>query len=98
MNILGYVRMVRELGEDADYIEDEALLILNARDAIERSMPNLSAAERRQVAEIDDLLIQKAGLIALILPNPNFIDRCHWWWFLHEGPQVREQAHQLQTV
>ncbi len=92
--IVGYERLLEFLGQEIEFVPDDGLQLLLKRDVIEDVWPKLSEEQRKRVVTLDGLLIEKTGMIAdaQILPNPNFSDRKRWWWFLHEGPQVREQV------
>ncbi|MBI2941946.1 MAG: hypothetical protein HYY04_16070 [Chloroflexi bacterium] len=79
---------------DEDGVVDEILLVLNTRSAIEDRWSELSSLDKRRVTELDDLLVVKHDLIAEVLPFPQRPGSRHWWWYLDEGPQVREQARQ----
>jgi hypothetical protein len=96
--IEAYASLVNGLGDEPEYADTEALLALIARDSIEEDWEHLTGAQQSQVKTIDDELVQRASVVAEILPNPNFTDRRHWWWFLNEGPQVRKKARQLEAA
>lgn len=91
-----YERHLASLDDEeyADFWDSEVLLALIARDVLEDRWAQLSPRCRRSVVELDEQLAAKHALVAreIPLPNPNVPDRSRWWWFLHEGPQVREQA------
>ncbi|MBI4319232.1 MAG: hypothetical protein HY675_12145 [Chloroflexi bacterium] len=86
-----YERLVRLL-EDDEYYDVPVQLILIARDDIDEGWGRLDAAQRQRVEVVDMLLVQKHNIVAQMLPHPKHSDRRAWWWFLHEGPQVREKA------
>jgi hypothetical protein len=87
--LLNYYR--RHLGYLANNEEQgtEALLALIARSQIEDTWQSWTEEQRTLIHQADNMLIQKRKLIELVLPNAEGQDRRHWWWFLHEGPQVR---------
>ncbi|GEM_PF-1943149 len=90
-----YERRLEALEDRAysDFWADEVLLVLNARDELNDRWAELSSEQRERVYILDDRLVKKHKLIAKhALPNSNVQDRTRWWWYLHEGPQVREQA------
>lgn len=89
--IEGY-RLGLAQGLDVEDPHVEALLVLLDREELEDHWPELSEAQKEQVRRLDDLLLAKRMMVAVALPNPNFTDRRRWWWFLHEGPQVRSEA------
>lgn len=49
----------------------------------------LSPEERRELERLDDLIAKHWRLIAENIPPHPERPRSHWWWHLHEGPQVR---------
>ncbi|MCL6431671.1 MAG: hypothetical protein K6V36_12570 [Anaerolineae bacterium] len=86
-----YVHLVRLL-EDDEYYDVPVQLILIARDDIEDGWIGLSPEDRGRVERTDSVLVQKHSIVAQMLPHPRHTDRRRWWWFLHEGPQVRERT------
>ncbi|MBI4305239.1 MAG: hypothetical protein HY678_02870 [Chloroflexi bacterium] len=84
----------RHLGglDERDVYDTETPLVLIARDDIQERWEDLTPEQRRRVQELDDVLVAKYKHVANVLPSSLSTDRRHWWWFLHEGPQVREQA------
>ena len=88
-----YAQQTKNL-DDPDEPTNETLLVLATRESIERRV--LSDEQRQQLEQLDDELVKRWKILAEFLPNPNAPDDYHrWWWFLHEGPQVREQARAL---
>jgi len=87
-----YMRYVQLLGSDEEALEAEALAVLTLRDALEERWEELSEEQRMEVSAGDSLLAKKHGAVAVVLPSAHAHDRRHWWWFLHEGPQVRDKA------
>ena len=88
-----YEQEIRIL-DDPDEIFSDSVLILTTRNGFEDYA--LTAAQQRRLDRLDDELVKRWEVLAEALPNPNFADnRRRWWWFLHEGPQVREQARAL---
>ena len=78
--------------EDETGINEELVLLTRESVADETWTPEQQA----QVDRLDDQLVARWAQIAEVLPNPNFLsNRGRWWWFLHEGPQVREEAKAL---
>lgn len=63
--------------------------LLHLRDGIARSGP--SPGEKDELGRLDDLLVKHRRLVVENVPHYENKNRCHWWWHLHEGPQVREQ-------
>ncbi|MBK8050734.1 MAG: hypothetical protein IPK16_28670 [Anaerolineales bacterium] len=84
-----YSRQILNLDQTED-IDTDGVVVLITRDVLADT--ELTADETKRVAQLDDELVSRRQILAQILPNPNFQDRGHWWWFLHEGPQVREQT------
>lgn len=82
-----YRRYIRNI-EEPDDLCSEVLLLLVARD--EFAPLALSDDNLRRLAELDDQLIRHWETLAECLPYPTPHPRQNWWWFLHEGPQVRE--------
>ena len=83
--------------EDLDEPEDlcsQALIVLSTRDSLAQ-LP-LTEQEQQALSRLDAELIKRWETLAECLPFPSEHDRKHWWWFLDEGPQVREEA--LQTA
>jgi hypothetical protein len=78
--------------EDDEYYDASVLVILADREGIEDAWLTLDEETRARVNEADKVLVQKHKIVAQMLPFPNRTDRRRWWWFLHEGPQVREEA------
>jgi hypothetical protein len=80
--------------DSAEFWEQEVLLLLTARDELHDRWEELILPERERVVALDRVLASKHVLVAKYgpLPNPNVTDRSRWWWFLHEGPQVRKEA------
>lgn len=77
--------------DDPDELSSDVLMALITRDGFERF--RLDQSEQVRLTRLDDELIKRQPVLADELPNPNLsVDRRRWWWFLHEGPQVREQA------
>jgi hypothetical protein len=80
---------------DEDYSDIDSLLALLDRDEIEDRWQLLSPPQRDEVLKIDRLLVSMHEAAAEILPSVQNHDRARWWWFLHEGPQVREEVEKL---
>lgn len=91
-----YERLVNLL-EDDEYYDVPVQLILIARDDIEDGWSRLASTQMVRVERVDVLLAQKHKIVAQMLPHPRHADRRRWWWFLHEGPQVREEAERVKV-
>ncbi|MBI4504311.1 MAG: hypothetical protein HY691_02155 [Chloroflexi bacterium] len=78
----------------SEYLEllspGEALDLLTIRDRL--STMSLSPAEQRELARLDELLMKHQRLVVDNIPHFADEPRTRWWWHLHEGPQVREEA------
>ena len=89
-----YTQQIKNL-DHPDDVMTESLLVLSTRESFVEDYP-LSQEQQRRLDRLDDELVKRWEVLAEALPNPNFADnRRRWWWFLHEGPQVREQARAL---
>jgi hypothetical protein len=89
-----YQFWVDDLGGD-DLFSD-VFGTLYQRDDLAILWEALTPAQRIEVEQIDEVLISKHELLAEVLPmgtadNPERRAKGYWWWFLDEGPQVREQ-------
>ncbi|MGQ9625489.1 MAG: hypothetical protein ACUVV0_01110 [Anaerolineae bacterium] len=89
---IAYYRALIQGLDDDDYYDTDALLALVERDEIEDHWAELTPEEREEVLALDQELARRHDRVAVVLPNANSVDRQRWWWFLHEGPQVREEA------
>lgn len=80
--------------DNPDEIISDSVLVLTTRNGFEDYL--LTVDQQLRLDELDDQLVKRWKVVAEALPNPNFADdRRQWWWFLNEGPQVREQAKAL---
>ncbi len=86
-----YVRRVALLRDD-EYVEINVPLLLIDRDLLEDQLGQLDEAQKGQLAEADQQLAGKHPIVAQVLPAAIEHPRRRWWWFLHDGPQVREAA------
>ena len=87
-----YDKYVRNGLDDGEGYPTEIILTLITRDSLDKQWADLTSEQRQRVAGLDAILVSKWELVAEILPNANSTDRRRRWWFLHEGPQVREDA------
>lgn len=87
-----YEQNIRNLDESADADEQvqDVLTVLASRHGFERVA--LTPEQQQRLDRLDEELIKRRQILAEWLPFPSPHERRHWWWFLHEGPQVREQA------
>ncbi|MBI2320798.1 MAG: hypothetical protein HYU88_01530 [Chloroflexi bacterium] len=91
-NLIEYYARHLDGVTDEKLYDTEALLVLVARDDLEDRWDELTPEERRRIVELDKRLVQLHQQLASVLPSRQTHRRSRWWWFLHEGPQVREQA------
>src|SRR3989304_4105342 len=77
---------------DEENAETDALLALLTRDSLADLSASLSEQQEQRLALLDEELNKRQQIAAQVLPNYLSTDRKRWWWFLHEGPQVREKA------
>jgi hypothetical protein len=82
---------VKGVADDYNW-EDDVLHALIQRTEIENRWSQLTSAQKDEVRHIDQELVQQHERVAEMLPSSTEHNRRHWWWFLHEGPQVREEA------
>ena len=87
-----YEQQIRNIDEP-DEIGSEVLLLLTSRDLFEHF--ELTVERQQQLDRLDAELVKRWRILAEVLPFPSPRERKRWWWFLHEGPQVREQAKAL---
>jgi len=90
-DIATYRMRVRGIPDDYNW-ETDVLEALIGRSKIAEIWDQLTAGQQAEVRRTDDALLQQHERVAEMLPSPAPHDRSHWWWFLHEGPQVREEA------
>lgn len=76
--------------DSPDELELAVFQVLSTRDGFVDAL--LTDDQVRTLDQLDDQLLAHADVLADFLPGSNPPDRQHWWWFLHEGPQVREAA------
>lgn len=86
-----YAMRVRGIADDYNW-ETDALEALVGRSVLEERWEELTNRQRAEVSEIDDGLVQQWRRVAKLLPTLDENPPSHWWWFLHEGPQVRRVA------
>ena len=90
-----YARQIKNLDESDDFDEfvQDVLLVLSTRNSFEKH--DLTPGAQRRLDLLDDELVKHWEKLGEVLPLPSPDNRRRWWWFLHEGPQVREQARAL---
>jgi trehalose/maltose hydrolase-like predicted phosphorylase len=84
-----YVGWIHVEEENWETFAWEALII---RSSLQEQWNELTPAQQRQVEQADEVLSQCVRQLQEILPSYGEHPRSEWWWFLHEGPQVREAA------
>lgn len=83
---------------EGDGSDTDELLLLGAlvtRDSLADA--GLTPNEEIELGRLDAALVAQWKVFAEILPWHLPHPRSHWWWFLNEGPQVREEANHLDT-
>lgn len=84
----------RRVADDEEYLDllapSEVIDLLCVRDEIAEQ--SLDAEQRRETDRLDDLLLKHRRLIAENIAPRTGEPNARWWWRLHEGPQVREEA------
>jgi hypothetical protein len=84
-----YAQQIDNLDSADDTGLDEELVLLTRNSVADFVW---TPEQQQLIARLDDQLAAHWRAFEAILPNQNFQDRQRWWWFLHEGPQVRLQA------
>lgn len=69
--------------------------VLVVRDDLEDLWDELTPDEQSLIESLDNILASKHHIVDEVLPTLTQHDRRRWWWFLHEGPQVKEEAKRL---
>lgn len=87
-----YKIYVTEGLDDEDTYDTDALLTLILRDGIEDLRSELSEEQSKELERLDKILASKHERVSEVLPSYVPHDWSRWWWRLHEGPQVREEA------
>ena len=86
-----YAMRVQGVADEYNW-ETDTLEALIGRSLLEDRWDELTGEQKAQVEKIDDELIRQQRRVAKLLPASGENPRSHWWWFLHEGPQVRQEA------
>ena len=89
-----YRQHLQNMANSANETTDAALLMAD-RELIHSRWDKFTEAEKAIVGELDSQMVKMAESInaALLLSEgEQKNDRSHWWWFLHERPQVRQRA------
>ena len=69
--------------------------VLVVRDDLEDQWNELTAEEQTLIKSLDNILASKHEIVSEVLPTVDRYERHRWWWFLHEGPQVKSEAERL---
>lgn len=69
--------------------------VLVARDDLEDQWAELTQDEQTLIESLDEILASKHEIVSEVLPTAAGHERRRWWWFLHEGPQVKNEAERL---
>lgn len=72
--------------------DPDVLVLLYQRELLEDRIADLSSAQLGELERADAVLARKWKIVSDFVPHPAHSDRRRWWWFLHKGPQVREEA------
>jgi len=84
--LIGYLRKPDSSGIDE-------IRVLAARTSVERQV--WTPEQQAQIDQLDKKLASHWRIFKGTLPHPAEHPREQWWWFLHEGPQVLEEARKL---
>jgi hypothetical protein len=80
--------------DDEEYVDlltpDEVIDLLCTRDKL--ATMSLNPEEQSEVSDLDDVLVKHHRIVVENIPPFPDKPRSHWWWHLHEGPQVRREA------
>ena len=90
-----YAKYVGWIEEERENWETFALEALIIRSNLQWQWHELAPEQQVQVLQADDLLVKNHQRMGEILPAYGLHQRAEWWWFLHEGPQVREEVLQV---
>lgn len=95
--IRAYRVRVEGISDDESY-EDDVLWALIGRSALQERWDELAEEQREEVQHIDDMLVGLHARVAEAIETvvrQRESDHTHWWWYLDQGPQVREKAEQV---
>ncbi len=85
--IYDYEHAVKWLGQAGDDKSSSVFLLID-RDEIKNNFSLLNNEQISRVEQADNILKQKAGIIANALPTPSSTPQARaegrWWWFLNE--------------
>jgi len=81
--------------------DDDVIATLAERDGIQDEISagtKLTSEQSETLKQADDVLLSQSRKVVAMHPDvftpdrQNAGPRSYWWWFLNEGPQVREEA------
>lgn len=88
-----YERYIRVGLQNDEFYDLEAELALFVRDALEDRWHELDEEQESRVLALDEELVRHHKRVAVALADWKFDQpRERWWWYLDEGPQVRDTA------
>lgn len=90
-----YVQRVHNLDDPDEFGLDEEL-VLATRSSVAKHEGWLPKQEE-EINHLDEQLAAHWKQFKGTLPHHLSHPRSEWWWFLNEGPQVREEAKHLDT-
>lgn len=73
----------------------DEIIVLVTRTGVDRL--NWTPDQRAQIDRLDEKLASNWRLFKGTLPHPAEHPREQWWWYLHEGPQVLEEARRVKA-
>lgn len=94
-----YAARVKVIAQEEE--DDDVIATLAERDGIQDDLDagaRLTVEQEAFLRQADDLLVSQARTLVDRHPDvftpdrQNAGPRSYWWWFLNEGPQVREKA------
>lgn len=88
--LVAYAKYVCWIDQEEENWETFAWEALIIRSDLHEYWNKLNDDQRRRISATDDLLAANYRRLQEILPGAGEHSRFEWWWFLHEGPQVRE--------
>jgi hypothetical protein len=81
--------------DEGDNWENDITQAVITRSMVEDVWSQLTPDEQKAVHAADHLLVDHWEQVAELLLDPRGHPRTHWWWYLHEGPHVREEARKV---
>lgn len=69
--------------------------VLVTRDVLEDQWGDLTPEEQQLIESLDEIFVTRHEIVSEVLPTQAEHPRERWWWFLHEGPQVKHEAERL---